>query len=164
MSSAYQVHLPYAGELTLAISQQPLSDGKRGCWKGSGRSSPWMIDLLPHHYDLGSDFSHASMWLWCRCYLSFHLDDPLASGLCSSKQQRAWRENMGLLSLILTPMAGVGFLTFAFTEAMCGTPATRSPTRGIVFRVCPLLSAAIVMTSLTLGPLPQRDSTALSIP
>ena len=28
--------------------------------------------------------------LWCRCYLSFHLDDPLASGLCSSKQQRAY--------------------------------------------------------------------------
>ena len=28
-------------------------------------------------------------------------------------------------------------------------PATRSPTCGIVFRVCPLLSAAIVMTSLT---------------
>ena len=44
------------------ISQQPLSDGKRGCWKGPGPSSPWMIDLLPHHNDLGSDFSHASMW------------------------------------------------------------------------------------------------------
>ena len=28
--------------------------------------------------------------LWCHCYLSFHLDDPLASGLCSSKQQRAY--------------------------------------------------------------------------
>ena len=33
---------------------------------------------------------------------------------------------MGLLSLILTPMAGVGFLTFAFTEAMRGTPSTRN--------------------------------------
>ena len=32
---------------------------------------------------------------------------------------------MGLLSLILTLMAGVGFLTFGFTEAVCGTPATR---------------------------------------
>jgi len=70
---------------------------------------------------------------------------------------------MGLLSLILTPMAGAGFLTFAFTEAMRETPATRSPTCGIVFRVCPLLSAAIVMTSLTFS-LPQRDSTALTIP
>jgi len=31
-------------------------------WKGPGPSSPRMIDLLPYHYDLGSDFSHASMW------------------------------------------------------------------------------------------------------
>ena len=32
---------------------------------------------------------HQCGGLWCCCYLSFHLDDPLASGLCSSKQQRA---------------------------------------------------------------------------
>jgi len=32
---------------------------------------------------------HQCGGLWCRCYLSFHLDDPFASGLCSSKQQRA---------------------------------------------------------------------------
>jgi len=30
---------------------------------------------------------------------------------------------MDLLSLILTLMAGVGFLTFGFTEAVCGTPS-----------------------------------------
>ena len=32
---------------------------------------------------------------------------------------------MGLLSIIMTLMAGVGFLTFGFTQAVCGTPATR---------------------------------------
>lgn len=32
---------------------------------------------------------------------------------------------MGLMSIITVLMAGVGFLTFGFTEAVCGTPADR---------------------------------------
>lgn len=32
---------------------------------------------------------------------------------------------MGLLSIILSEMAGVGFITFGFTEAVCGTPPNR---------------------------------------
>jgi chitin synthase len=35
------------------------------------------------------------------------------------EQQRAWREKVGLVSLILLVMAFVGFLTFGFTEAVC---------------------------------------------
>ena len=35
------------------------------------------------------------------------------------EQQRAWREKMGLLSLILLIMMFVGFLTFGFTETVC---------------------------------------------
>ena len=31
---------------------------------------------------------------------------------------------MGLLSIIMTLMAGVGFITFGFTQAVCGTPPT----------------------------------------
>lgn len=40
-------------------------------------------------------------------------------------QQRAWREKMGLISLILLIMGFVGFLTFGFTAVVCGTPALR---------------------------------------
>lgn len=32
---------------------------------------------------------------------------------------------MGLLSIVLVLMAGVGFLTFGFTQAVCGTPSVR---------------------------------------
>ena len=32
---------------------------------------------------------------------------------------------MGLVSIIMILMAGVGFITFGFTEAVCGTPADR---------------------------------------
>ncbi|TFY74779.1 hypothetical protein EWM64_g9233, partial [Hericium alpestre] len=46
-------------------------------------------------------------------------------GIRSPEQQRAWREKMGLLSFIALLMAGVGFLTFGFTEVVCGKPPNR---------------------------------------
>lgn len=48
-----------------------------------------------------------------------------SSGIRTPEQQRAWREKIGLLSIIGALMAGVGFLTFGFTEAVCGTPPNR---------------------------------------
>ncbi|KAF7919524.1 uncharacterized protein EAE98_009364 [Botrytis deweyae] len=42
-------------------------------------------------------------------------------GFRSKAQQRAWREKMGLISIILSIMAFVGFLTFGFTATVCGT-------------------------------------------
>jgi chitin synthase len=38
---------------------------------------------------------------------------------------------MGLLSIILTLMAGVGFLTFGFTQAVCGKPPVRFRTGSV---------------------------------
>lgn len=46
-------------------------------------------------------------------------------GKPSKAQQRAWREKMGLISIILFICAFVGFLTFGFTQAVCGTPGLR---------------------------------------
>lgn len=43
----------------------------------------------------------------------------------TAERQRAWREKMGLMSIILTSMAGVGFLTFGFNQAVCGAPPNR---------------------------------------
>ncbi|KAJ7158659.1 glycosyltransferase family 2 protein [Mycena filopes] len=47
-----------------------------------------------------------------------------ACGLRTPEQQRAWKEKIGLVSVILMEMAIVGFFTFGFTEAVCGTPTT----------------------------------------
>lgn len=41
------------------------------------------------------------------------------------ESQRAWREKMGLMSIISVLMAGVGFLTFGFTQTVCGKPPNR---------------------------------------
>ncbi|KAK4130446.1 glycosyltransferase family 2 protein [Trichocladium antarcticum] len=46
-------------------------------------------------------------------------------GMPAKAQQRAWREKMGLISIILFIMGVVGFLTFGFTAVVCGSPPLR---------------------------------------
>ncbi|EEA23411.1 hypothetical protein EYB25_006150 [Talaromyces marneffei] len=46
-------------------------------------------------------------------------------GMRKAEQRRAWREKMGLISLILLVCTCVGFLTFGFTQVVCGTATTR---------------------------------------
>ncbi|KAH9947090.1 glycosyltransferase family 2 protein [Amylocystis lapponica] len=48
-----------------------------------------------------------------------------ACGIRTPDQQRAWREKMGLIGIIMALMAVVGFITFGFTETVCGTPPNR---------------------------------------
>jgi chitin synthase len=46
-------------------------------------------------------------------------------GMPTKAQQRAWREKMGLISIILLIMGFVGFITFGFTQVVCGVPPLR---------------------------------------
>lgn len=46
-------------------------------------------------------------------------------GKPAKAQQRAWREKIGLISIILMICAVVGFLTFGFTQSVCGQPGLR---------------------------------------
>ena len=41
--------------------------------------------------------------------------------------QRAWREKMGIVGIVLFLMGLVGFLTFGFTQTVCGTQKLRIP-------------------------------------
>jgi chitin synthase len=61
----------------------------------------------------------AIITFWCPDFILKCFGKP------AKAQQRAWREKMGLISLILLVMTFVGFLTFGFTAVVCGTPATR---------------------------------------
>ncbi|KAG9222182.1 hypothetical protein CCMSSC00406_0009005 [Pleurotus cornucopiae] len=81
---------------------------RRSCFDNiaPGPKGPWMIYC----------------WLLTCCVPPFLLR---SCGIRSPEQQRAWREKMGLLSIILFLMAGVGFLTFGFTESVCGKPPNR---------------------------------------
>ncbi|EDN06254.1 chitin synthase [Histoplasma capsulatum] len=46
-------------------------------------------------------------------------------GMPAKAQRRAWREKMGLISIILLICTFVGFLTFGFTQVVCGSPGVR---------------------------------------
>ncbi|KPI44950.1 Chitin synthase D [Cyphellophora attinorum] len=46
-------------------------------------------------------------------------------GMPAKAQRRAWREKMGLVSVIVLICGFVGFLTFGFTQAVCGQPGLR---------------------------------------
>ncbi|KFZ18787.1 hypothetical protein V502_03937 [Pseudogymnoascus sp. VKM F-4520 (FW-2644)] len=56
---------------------------------------------------------------WCPDFILRCFGKP------AKEQQRAWREKMGLISIILMVMAFVGFITFGFTATVCGNPPTR---------------------------------------
>ncbi|KAK8042315.1 chitin synthase-domain-containing protein [Apiospora rasikravindrae] len=65
------------------------------------------------------NFYCAVVTLWCPDFILS------CCGWNSKAERRAWREKMGLISLILLIMAIVGFLTFGFTQAVCSSPVTR---------------------------------------
>ncbi|KAI9730451.1 MAG: Chitin synthase, class 3 [Claussenomyces sp. TS43310] len=46
-------------------------------------------------------------------------------GMPAKAQRRAWREKMGLISIIIVMMGFVGFITFGFTQVVCGVPPLR---------------------------------------
>ncbi|GAW15998.1 hypothetical protein ANO14919_054200 [Xylariales sp. No.14919] len=71
--------------------------------------------------------SPPSIWnIYC-AVITFWCPDFILSfcGFRSKAQRRAWREKMGLISIILYLMAFVGFLTFGFTQVVCSTPGVR---------------------------------------
>ncbi|KAI1002278.1 Chitin synthase 4 [Podosphaera aphanis] len=61
----------------------------------------------------------ATITVWCPDFVLKCFGKP------AKAQQRAWREKMGLISIILLMMAFVGYLTFGFTQTVCKNPALR---------------------------------------
>ncbi|KAM5539900.1 hypothetical protein V8D89_006403 [Ganoderma adspersum] len=62
------------------------------------------------------------------CYIATCFVPPFllnSCGIRTPEAQRAWREKIGLLIIILSLMAIVGFITFGFTEVVCGTQPNR---------------------------------------
>ncbi|KDQ62928.1 glycosyltransferase family 2 protein [Jaapia argillacea MUCL 33604] len=96
------------------VAPPPQPTKKKGCFDniGPGPKDGWFI----------------------YCYLLTCCIPPFLLslfGIRTPEAQRAWREKMGLLSIIGTLMAGVGFLTFGFTISVCGTPPNRYHTGSI---------------------------------
>ncbi|KAG8790880.1 Chitin synthase, class 3 [Ceratobasidium sp. 428] len=52
-------------------------------------------------------------------------------GIRIPEQQRAWCKKIGLLAIIMSLMASVGFITFGFTQTVCGKPTPRVKAYGV---------------------------------
>lgn len=65
------------------------------------------------------NFYCAFVTFWCPGFILKCCGKP------TKAEQRAWREKMGLISIILFIMAIVGFLTFGFTATVCSAPPVR---------------------------------------
>jgi chitin synthase len=68
-----------------------------------------------------------SLWNVYCATITFWCPDVVLKcfGKPAKAQRRAWREKMGLISIIILICAFVGFLTFGFTQAVCGQPGLR---------------------------------------
>ncbi|KIK71495.1 glycosyltransferase family 2 protein [Collybiopsis luxurians FD-317 M1] len=95
----------------------------------SSTQVPMLDSSEPKHRSCLGDFAPGPKGPWMMyCYLLTVMVPPFmlrACGIRTPEQQRAWREKIGLMSIILSLMAAVGFITFGFTEVVCGTPANR---------------------------------------
>ncbi|PFH62534.1 hypothetical protein XA68_13116 [Ophiocordyceps unilateralis] len=67
----------------------------------------------------------AIITFWCPDFVLRCFGKP------TKAQRRAWREKMGLISIILFIMAVVGFLTFGFTATVCSAPPMRLRTNEV---------------------------------
>lgn len=67
------------------------------------------------------------LWPAYCAVLTFFIPDFVLKcfGMPQKEQRTAWREKIGLISIILMIAAFVGFLTFGFTATVCGTPPVR---------------------------------------
>jgi chitin synthase len=68
-----------------------------------------------------------SLWYTYCAILTFWAPDFILRcfGMPDKEQRRAWREKMGLIGIILLICTFVGFLTFGFTQVVCGAPPIR---------------------------------------
>ncbi|KAI5866913.1 glycosyltransferase family 2 protein [Durotheca rogersii] len=71
--------------------------------------------------------SPPSIWNVYCAIITFWCPDFILSccGFRAKEQRRAWREKMGLISIILYIMAFVGFLTFGFQQTVCAAAGVR---------------------------------------
>uniref|UniRef100_A0A0W0FKT0 chitin synthase n=1 Tax=Moniliophthora roreri TaxID=221103 RepID=A0A0W0FKT0_MONRR len=114
------------------VPESGLSLFKRGTLRRRKSTSSTQVPILVMEKKDRSclgDFAPGPKGPWMvYCYLLTFWIPPFlmkSCGLRSPEQQRAWREKMGLVSIILVLMAGVGFITFGFTQAVCGKPPNR---------------------------------------
>ena len=105
-----------------------VGNGNQRLKRKMGRRNPLALNDEQKRYQKELDAVRPpSLWNVYCAIVTFWCPGAVLScfGKPSKAQQRAWREKMGLISIILLICALVGFLTFGFTQAVCGIPRAR---------------------------------------
>lgn len=116
---------PPRGMRSRTNSDEKTSSGRRRHSAGRPRSHHKITKDARRHPD--EHLRPPSLWNVYCSVVTFWCPDFLlrCCGKDAKAQQRAWREKMGLISIIVLITAIVGFLTFGFNQAVCGTPPLR---------------------------------------
>lgn len=102
--------------------------GKRGKSGGRSGKSGKIHKSSRRDHKTVETIRPPSLWNVYCAIITFWFPDFLLRSCCkkvSKEQQRAWREKMGLISIILLIMTFVGFLTFGFNQVVCNNPSVR---------------------------------------
>lgn len=93
-------------------------------------TSRYGISISPRRIrDLNKSHKKFPFWkIYCYC-VTFWAPPPLLNlfGLKSQQRQYAWREKMGLISIILVLGLIIAFLTFGFTRSVCRNSMSLTP-------------------------------------
>jgi chitin synthase len=82
------------------------------------KSGGWFANIGPGP----KDYWFIYCYLLTCCVPRFLL---ASCGIRTPEQQRAWREKIGLIAIIVSLMGAVGFITFGFTQTVCSKPPPR---------------------------------------
>jgi chitin synthase len=116
-------HLRNVSEGEYNDKQAPLDDGSRPKRKLTRSKT---VDNMEKQRQKEKDAMRPpSLWNVYCSIITFWIPDPVLRclGKPQKAQQRAWREKMGLVSIIIMICTAVGYLTFGFTETVCPSGA-----------------------------------------
>ncbi|CRG91673.1 chitin synthase [Talaromyces islandicus] len=107
------------------IERQPSSREKRKIHRKSSKKRA--VSQEKRQQKAREQARPPSLWYAYCATVTFWAPDFVLKcfGMPQKDKRRAWREKMGLISVILLICTFVGFLTFGFTEVVCGSTSVR---------------------------------------
>ncbi|KAJ6159645.1 hypothetical protein N7497_004182 [Penicillium chrysogenum] len=114
------------GNVNKPMERVPSRHRSKKKKRGSRRSSKGAADERRRHEAI-QQTGPPELWPTYCAVLTFFIPDFVLKcfGMPQKEQRSAWREKIGLISIILMIGAFVGFLTFGFTATVCGSPPVR---------------------------------------
>ncbi|KAJ5555679.1 hypothetical protein N7535_008113 [Penicillium sp. DV-2018c] len=115
------------GNVNKPMERAPSRHRSKKKKRGSRRSSQGASADEKRRQKAIEESGPPELWPTYCAAITFFIPDFVLKcfGMPQKEQRTAWREKIGLISIILMIAAFVGFLTFGFTATVCGSPPIR---------------------------------------